>query len=102
MQDSKLLIVNGKWFKHGFSTLILVVIVAVIGIIAIYVYGVKTGQTDKVPVYLPGKEQDQQVEDLGQVSNSDEIEVVENELNSTNFESLDEGMNEADKELADL
>lgn len=102
MQDSKLLIVNGKWFKHGFSTVILIVVMAIIGVIAIYLFGVKSNNFNKGPAYIQEKEQDQQVMDLEQISNSDEIEDVESELTYTNFENLDEGMNEVDQELADL
>lgn len=81
--------------NKGFSPMWLVLIVAVVGFLAILAYGFLNLANigPQIPQEVPTAE-DSQVKELGTLSGSDEINVIESELNSTNVDSLDVGLNE--------
>ncbi len=82
--------------SKGFSPMWLVLIVAVVGFLVILAYGfanlVKIGGP-QIPQEVPTVE-DSQVTELETLSDSDEVNVIESELGSTNIEALDQGLNE--------
>lgn len=80
----------------GFSPIGLVVLVAIVGVIAVFAYSFLNlvRQKPTAPSEVPAVSGDAQVQDLEKLSDSDEINVIESELNSTNVEALDQGLNE--------
>lgn len=82
--------------------MLVVLAVAVIGLVAIIFFGIlgqdKFQRQSLLP--SPGAEVDQQVQDLGELSFSDEIGDIEKDLNNTNIESLDQGISEVDASLS--
>lgn len=96
---------NGKWQKangkRGFSTLFLVIILAVVilGFIGIFAISKMNYSINKQPD-TQQVEVDDQVKTLQSLSNSDEIGSIEQDINATNFDNLDDGINEVDRELS--
>lgn len=72
---------------------ILILIAIVVGVLALFAYmypiGVNNSGSDPVEV------QDPQVRQLESVSASDDVETIQAELDETNVENLDNGMDEA-------
>lgn len=86
--------------KRGFSTLFLVIALAVVilgfvGILAISKMKYSPNQQPDVQQV----EVDDQVKTLQSLSNSDEIGAIEQDINATNLDNLDEGINQVDREL---
>lgn len=79
----------------GFAPVILVLLIAIIGILGVVFY--KSFYTPSVPKSSLDQEmqEDQQVKDLRNISDSDEISVIETELAATDVNNLDQGMQEA-------
>lgn len=79
----------------------MIIIIAIVAA-AIYLYGVGSNQFGEPLSYLLTEEQDTQVRDLQELSDSDEPSDIEAELDSTNFDNLDEGVDEVDQALGDI
>ncbi|MBI2327869.1 hypothetical protein HYU92_06135 [Candidatus Curtissbacteria bacterium] len=88
--------------RHGFSTIFWIIIVVIVFVIAIYYYQVGKSAVEEAAMYVPLKRQDQQTKDLQKLSGSDEVSDIESDLNSTNFDSLDEGLSEVDQALVNF
>lgn len=82
--------------NKGFSYMWLILMVAFVGFLAILVFtvlnlsGIGEPQT---PVESPAIG-DSQIKELETLSDSDEINVIESELNNTNVESIDAGLDQ--------
>ena len=77
----------------GLSPLLVVIIVAVVGTVAFLFYKLSPLQNvGLTPVSEGQVEGDRIKRDLGILSKSDDINVIDRELNSTNFDKIDEGL----------
>ncbi|OGD92403.1 hypothetical protein A2697_00245 [Candidatus Curtissbacteria bacterium RIFCSPHIGHO2_01_FULL_41_44] len=89
--------------ERGFSGLMLIIIVAVIGVVAFFAFGILNIGKQGIPVpQIPDVIEDQQVKNLQKQSSSDELPFIEKDLESTNLEDLDQGIDEVSKSLGDL
>ncbi len=84
--------------RWGFSTLWIIVVVAVIGLIAV----VSVGKIGRGPKPTPAPVEDAQVQELTTLSSSDEVEAIEADINATNLEDLDAELGEVDSALGEL
>lgn len=78
---------------RGFSTLLAIIAVAVIGLAAVLAFGV---------FQEPAVVEDQKLKELETVSTSDELPDIERDINETNLETLDVELSEVDKEAKGL
>ena len=90
--------------KTGFSAVfvMILVVIAILGFVAILAIrniGYKGSQNQQSQQQVEG---DAQVRTLESLSNSDEVGAIEQDINSTNLDNLDEGIGEIDKELVGL
>lgn len=88
---------RGQLLKRGFSTLWIIVAVAVIGVIAL----VAINKMGKIPP-APSTTFDRQIQELQKLSNSDEIGDIEKDLDATTLEGLDLELGEVDQSLKGL
>lgn len=96
-QNKQLTVHSSQLTVRGFSTIWLIMAVAVIGVIAV----VAIGKVGKVPS-VPQVTIDRQIGELQKLSSSDEIGDIDEDLNKTNLENLDAELGEVDKELQGL
>ena len=90
-----------KNLKPGNVLLIAVLIAAVVVfalIFAFYNFGLGTKQETGEPSVV----KDEQVQKLETLSDSDEIGVIEADIQGTNLDNLDEGLNQVDQDLSGL
>jgi len=90
--------------KTGFSAVfvMILVVIAILGfvvILGVRNIGYKGSQNQQSQQQVEG---DAQVRTLESLSNSDEVGAIEQDINSTNLDNLDEGIGEIDKELVGL
>lgn len=91
--------------RSGFSSLLIIVAVVVIGVFAVLVFGVldlakiKTPEVPK-PSISVGK--DAQVEKLSTLGTSDEVSDIEKYLNETNLDTLDTELSDVDRDAESL
>lgn len=87
--------------SKGFSTLWILIAVAVVGVVAIIAFGILDVAKLKKPAQyvLPEDKQVQQLQTLGQ---SDEISVIEQDIDNTNLDNLDAEMGEVEQDLQSL
>lgn len=86
-----------KKLKFGLLNILIILLVTAVGILAVVVYSRKNiGKTtpQQVTETLDG-----QVLKLNELGSSDEIPLIEAELNSTNLDDLDQGVAEVDNLL---
>ena len=89
--------------SKGFFNLWLIIIVAAIGVAAILAYGIFNFA--KIKKAVPGASPaavDQEVSKLESLSSSDEIEVIEEDLKTTDIDNLDQELVEVEKEIPEL
>ena len=90
-----------KNLKPGNVLLIAVLIAAIVVfalIFAFFNFGLGTKQETGEPNVV----EDSQVQELETLSDSDEIGVIEADINSTNLENLDQEINQVDQNLPSL
>lgn len=87
---------------RGFSTLLIIIVVAVMGIAAVLAFGVFDAGKLKRTVQEPSVGQDQQLKELETVSTSDEVPDIERDINETNLETIDVELSEIEKEANGL
>ena len=90
--------------RSGFSTLLIIAAVAVVGVAAVLAFGVLDLVKIKKPE-LPQKtlvEVDEQVKDLNILSISDELPDIEKDLSATNLEDLDNEIDQVEKDLDEI
>ena len=95
--NGQLSMVNGQLLKRGFSTLWIIVAVAVIGLIAL----LAINKMGKIPP-VPSTTFDRQIQNLQKLSNSDEIGDIQKDIDATALEDLDLELLEVDQSLKDL
>lgn len=96
--------VYGSWFivKRGFSTLWIIMAVAVIFVVAILAFGVFDVGKLKTQVLQPKVTEDQILTQLKAVGTSDEVPDIEKDLLNTDLETLDAEIGEIDRDLQSL
>lgn len=88
-------------FKKGFSAILIILVVAIVVLAAVVVFSLgKFGQ--QPAVQAPAVVQDKQVENLGILSGSDKVEDIDKEVNSTDIDSLDAGLDQVNSDLNSL
>lgn len=97
MKQSKLPMSGG----FGSLAIMLLAAVAVIGLIAIFVFS-PTGSSVKRKTGQEITAEDHRLQQLTTLSSSDEIGDIETELNTTNLDSIDEEMPQIEKETSTL
>lgn len=92
-----------KYVRGGFAAAMIMLILAVMAIASLIVFGSLSVSNIKLPEYEFGRAgQDSQVRDLNNLSTSDEIGAIEKDINSTNLENLDLGIDDVSTEASDL
>ena len=87
----------------GLLILWLIIAVGLIGIIALFAFGVlNTNMIRRPPEKAPLVEVDEQVKNLKQLDSSDEVSAIEKDINATNLNDLDQGIGEIDQALGEL
>ena len=90
-----------KNLKPGNVLLIAVLVVAVVVFALVYAfYNFNFGK--KEATGEPTVVRDEQVQKLETLSDSDEIGVIEADIQGTNLDNLDEGLNQVDQDLSGL
>lgn len=90
--------------KQGFSTLLIIVAVAIIGAMAVLAFGVldvwqiKKAQVPSAKI----SDVDQVIKDLDNLSSSDELPDIERDLTATDLENLDSEMDQIEKDLGEF
>jgi len=87
--------------RRGFSTLFVIVAVAVVFVLALLAFGVFDFAKLKKTVPTT-TEVDEKLNELSAVSTSDEVPDIEKDLNDTNLEMIDAELGEVEKELTGL
>lgn len=83
-----------KKLKFGLLNILIILLVAAIGIFAVVMYSRKNvGKTTPTPA---AQILDGQVQKLNTLGSSDEIPLIEDELNSTDLDDLDQGIADVD------
>ena len=89
-------------FRKGVLGIGLIAAIAVIALVAIIFFGIldlgKFGNLPEVPSIVP----DRQVQELENLSDSDDVNVIEQELNDTNIDQLDKESSDLDKAIDQL
>lgn len=86
--------------ETGFSTILIILLVAAIGIFAVVAFGVLDVAKFKKPDALQKVQvEDQQLKELNTLSTSDELPDIESDLTGTNFEEIDNEMDQVEKDL---
>ena len=86
--------------KSGFSSIIIIVVVLFLLVIGVYFAANRGFGRQNSGIDTTGKSQDDKIiQDLSTQSDSDEVGSIERDLNSTNLEVVDSGVDQADKEL---
>lgn len=90
--------------KRGFSTLWIIVAVAIVGVVAVLAFGVLDFYKIKKPDIgqKTQVEEDQQVQNLNTLSTSDEVDVIEKDLDLTNLDALDAEIGDVARALSEL
>lgn len=99
MQNKITEMINFKQ-KGGILNMLLILLVAAIGVFAIVVYSTRQVDKSKPLEIIP--KIDQQVQKLNELSDSDEIPSIEEDLNSTNLNDLDQDIGQVDSSLQGL
>lgn len=86
---------------RGFSSLWIIIIVALIGLAAVVAFGVLDVAKIKKPS-IQTSDVDQKVQELNTLSTSDEIDAIEKDINSTDLDNLDEGIGDVDRALDEI
>lgn len=86
----------------GFSTLWIIVAVAIVGTAAVLAFGVLDVAKIKKPDVGRLPETDQQLQQLSTFSTSDEVVDIEKDLNATDLDAIDNELSEVDRDLGDL
>ena len=88
-------------FKKGFLALLIILAVAILGLAAAVAFSL--GKFRQQPlVQTPAVVQDKQVESLETLSGSDKVEDIDKEVNSTDIDSLDAGLDQVNSDLNSL
>lgn len=85
--------------RKGFSTLLIIVAVAVVGVVAILAFGVFDVGKLKTQVLQPKVTEDQTLTQLEAVGTSDEVPDIEKDLLNTDLETIDAEISDVDREL---
>ena len=89
-------------FRRGSLTLWLILLVIAVGVAALAVFGVL--DLSKIKESIPGQSnqiiEDQQVQSLQSQGTSDEVVDIEQDLNSTDLDCLDQELSEVDQALS--
>lgn len=93
---------NGLSEQGVSKNLIITVVIAVVVVVLalMYVWGSKVGEPEILPPAFPAE--DEQTMDLKKVSESDEIEAIEQDLLNTDLENLDADLNTFEAEIDTL
>lgn len=84
--------------SRGFTFLWLILVVAVVVILMAFAFGVLdiNNITNKGMYQTPAS--DKQVQDLSKLSSSDEVLSIESDLNNTNLNNLDQGLDQINQD----
>ncbi len=105
MQNKQVTVDSSQFtVRMGFSTLWIIVAVAIVGVVAVLAFGVLDFYKIKKPDVgqKTQVEEDQQVQDLNTLSTSDEVDVIEKDLDLTNLDALDAEIGDVEKDLMSL
>lgn len=86
----------------GFSTLWIIVAVAIMGIAALVAFGVLDVAKIKKPEEGIVSEVDRQIQQLETMSTSDEIADIERDLSATDLDAIDDELSQVDRDLGGL
>jgi hypothetical protein len=103
VKQNKFKVQNLKFkVKNGFLGIGLIAAIAIIAMVAIIFFGIldlgKFGNLPEVPSIVP----DRQIQELENLSDSDDVGVIEQELNDTNVDQLDRESGDLDKAIDQL
>ena len=90
--------------RRGFSTLIIILIVAVIGVVALLAFGVlDLGNINRSkPAEVSQVNEDPMLGELKVLGASDQISVIEKDLNNTKLNIVDQELPQIDKDASSL
>ncbi len=83
----------------GFSAIVLIIIIVAIVLSLVAVFAVKNMKTQVLPQASPQALQDSQVQALENQSTSDVVGAIDKDVNNTNLDNLDQGLDQVDKNL---
>ena len=93
---------NFKVLK-GFSIILILIIVAVLGFAALVVFGPQRIGNFSIPDYgISEPTADSQIKKLNNLSGSDEISAIEKDVDKTFLENLDQGLERLDGDIEQL
>ena len=88
----------------GFAIVWIVISMVLVSVLLMFASGVIDIDKIKKPAehIVSTVEKDEQVRALNEQSSSDEIEAIEKDINTTNFNDLDQGIDQVDQDLNSL
>lgn len=88
--------------SRGFSTLLIIVAVAIVGAAAVVAFGVLDVAKIKKPPVVTVTGSDEQLESLQTFSTSDEVIDIERDLGATDLDAVDNELDQVDRDLGSL
>lgn len=99
----KTLTFEKRRFSGGFAVALTILILAVAAIAFVIVFGSLSIRNIKLPEYEFGRgAKDAQINNLNNLSSSDELGAIEKDVEETNLENLDQEIKEVENEASGL